>query len=211
VSRHSHPIFARYYIRAARTAERYGGAELRGELLSGLSGEILEVGIGSALSLPYYSPDVRLIAVEPDAFLLGSSARVASNAALDVSLIRATGESLPLRSGSFDACVISLVLCSIEDPSQVLSEMRRVLRPGGIVRFHEHIRSTSPRKAFVQDMIDIVRPRFAGGCRCGRDLLELVRRSGFEIQSQRTFQFQPRLLDWPVSDHAIGSAAARDS
>ena len=102
-------------------------------------GLVLEVGVGSGLNLPLYGPAVtRVVAIDPSPELLRLTSRRTADVVIPVSLLRASAEHLPLADGVFDAIVMTWTLCSIPNPIAALTEMRRVLRPGGRLIFVEH-------------------------------------------------------------------------
>jgi ubiquinone/menaquinone biosynthesis C-methylase UbiE len=110
---------------------------------------------------------------------------------------------------SFDAAVSSLVLCTVPDAGQALAELRRVLRPGGELRFLEHVRSERPRKARVQDWLDRsgVWPRLGGGCHCSRDTVAAIEAGGFRVERMRAFDLGPPWLH--TNPHLLGMARVR--
>jgi ubiquinone/menaquinone biosynthesis C-methylase UbiE len=120
----------------------------------------------------------------------------------------AVAGALPFEGASFDAAVCSLVLCSVPDQAPALAELRRVLRADGELRFLEHVRSTGPRQARVQDLLDRsgAWPRAAGGCHCARDTRTAIERGGFRIERARSFDLGPR---WSlINPHLLGRARA---
>lgn len=131
-----HPLFARLYDRVSALAENTGQREHRRELLAGLSGRVVEVGAGNGLNFPHYPPEVEeVVAVEPEAYLGERSRKAAAGAAVSVRVVDGLAEELPLEDGSVDAGVCSLVLCSVPSQAVALAELRRVVRPGGELRF----------------------------------------------------------------------------
>lgn len=208
-----HPLFARFMARRAIRMERLGQAELRDEQLAGLTGTVVEAGAGSGVSFPHYPATVtEVIAVEPSDYLRGQAASAATQASVPVRVVDGTAERLPATAGSVDAVVVSGVLCSVSDPAAVLAEFRRVLRPGGELRFFEHVRSRRQLLGRLQDAADTVWPRLMGGCHPNRDTLAAIRNSGFAVESCRGLLFppDPRLSVFSVvSPRILGVAAAR--
>ena len=111
-----------------------------------------------------------------------------------------------MEDASIDAAVASLVLCSVTDPSVALQEIRRVLRPGGELRFYEHVLAGDPRLARVQRLADPIWKRFAGGCRLTRNTLETIQAAGFIIDECEQFLFQPCLPAKLAAPHILGRA-----
>src|SRR5437016_1746642 len=164
-----HPIFARMYAHMAERFEAKGNADHRRELLAGASGRIIEVGAGTGLNFGHYPSAVKeVLAVEPEAYLRGRAEQAARTAPVRVSVVDGTADVLPAEDESFDVAVASLVLCSVPDQRTALAEIRRVLRPGGELRFYEHVRAQEPRLARIQRRADIIWPLTAGGCHTAR-------------------------------------------
>ncbi|MDQ3537225.1 MAG: methyltransferase domain-containing protein [Actinomycetota bacterium] len=202
-----HPIFARCYDKLSRGAEQQGAGDHRQEALAGLSGRVVEVGAGNGLNFAYYPATVtEVVAVEPEPHLRGLAERAAAAANVAVRVVDGTAERLPLDSAAFDAGVASLVLCSVADQRQALGELSRVLRPGGQLRFYEHVRSTDARQARMQRAADVVWPRLAGGCHTSHDTVAAIRAAGFQIEAVRGFRFPDTRIFIPASPHAIGRA-----
>ncbi|WP_030544769.1 class I SAM-dependent methyltransferase [Streptomyces albus] len=204
-----HPLFARFYTRLSVLAEKQGEiAAHRTELLSGLSGRVAEIGAGNGLNFAHYPSGVtRVVAVEPEPRLRRLAAAAARNAAVPVDVMPGTAEELPLADGHFDAAVASLVLCSVRDLPRSLAEIRRVLRPGGELRFYEHGRAGRPAADRVQRALDrTVWPVLFGGCHTGRDTLAAIAAAGFEIGPHRRLRVPARGLPMPCSPHVLGTA-----
>ncbi len=163
-------------------------ADLRAETVRGLSGEILEIGFGSGLNLPYYPPQVRrLLAVEPSDTAWKLAREAIEAAPFPVERLGETAESIPLPDASVDAAVSTWTLCTIPDAGRALREVRRVLRPGGIFRFLEHGRSDEPRVARWQDRLTPLQKRLAGGCHINRPIGRLLEGAGFAREEMETF------------------------
>lgn len=203
----AHPIFARLYPWLAAGMEDRGVAEHRDELLGGLSGRVIEVGAGNGLNFAHYPPDVtEVVAVEPEAHLRRLAEQEAARAPVAITAVDGRAEALPAPNAAFDAAVASLVLCSVVDPARAAAELRRVLRPGGQLRFYEHVVADSPRLARVQQLLDHVWPRFTGGCHTSRSTVEVLRTAGFEISQMRRFRFPETSIPSPTAPHVLGWA-----
>ena len=204
----NNPVFARIQARAAAIEERRGGAERRRQLLAGLSGRVVEVGAGSGVSFAHYPAAVaELVAIEPEHHLRDLARQAAAEAATEVRVVDGLAERLPLDDGSADAVVMAGVLCSLPDPEGALGEVRRVLRPGGELRFYEHVRARNPRLAWLQRLLDAtVWPRLFGGCHTTRDTEATIAAAGFAIQARERFSFRPTLLAVPVAPRILGRA-----
>jgi ubiquinone/menaquinone biosynthesis C-methylase UbiE len=124
-----------------------------------------------------------------------------------VRVVAGVADDLPLADDSVDAAVASLVLCSVPDQDGALAELRRVLRPGGELRFYEHvIPNCQPKRTLVQ-VVDRsgLWPRIAGGCHPARDTTAAIARAGFEIQTIERLMFAASRFE-PTIPHIIGTA-----
>ena len=167
----------------------------REQTVGAAEGRVLEIGIGSGLNLPLYRGLVSsVIALEPSAELLSMARSRASAAVVPVSLLDASAEAIPLDTGSVDTVVTTWTLCTIPDISRALSEMRRVLKPGGRLLFVEHGRAPEPGVARWQDRLDPLWSHLAGGCHLNRKMDDLLIQAGFRIDTLRN----PRLPGPPT-------------
>jgi ubiquinone/menaquinone biosynthesis C-methylase UbiE len=157
-------------------------APLREQLVAGVRGRVLEIGVGSGLNLPFYPRDVDvLLGLDPSRALLAMAKRHASWVHFPVELSEGRAEAIPLEDGAVDHVVMSWTLCSVADPGRALAEIRRVLRPGGNLRFVEHGRAPDPGVALWQDRLTPVWRRLAGGCHLNRPIHRLVERAGLRL------------------------------
>jgi SAM-dependent methyltransferase len=202
-----HPIFARMYERVSAQAEGRGVTDHRRRLLRGLAGRVIEVGAGNGLNFSHYPTQVtEVVAVEPESYLRSLAVRAAEAAPVPIVVIDGVADSLTAETGSFDAGVVSLVLCSVPDQAEALSELFRVVRPGGELRFYEHVRSRNPAIARLQQTADsIFWPRVAGGCHMGRDTTAAIETAGFVIEACEGFGFRFAAFD-PPKTHVLGVA-----
>jgi ubiquinone/menaquinone biosynthesis C-methylase UbiE len=204
----SHPLFARVYNRLRPVMDRHGVAEHRRRLLAGTAGRVVEVGAGDGANFALYPDQVTsVIAVEPEPFLRTQAERSATEAATTVDVVNGTADLLPVSDASADVVVASLVLCSVPDQHAALAEAIRVLRPGGELRFYEHVAAEAgTRLARVQKIADAtVWPCLMGGCHVGRDTAATIAAAGFRIEELDHFQFPPDQLS-PASPHVLGRA-----
>jgi ubiquinone/menaquinone biosynthesis C-methylase UbiE len=203
-----HPVFARAFHRLSRLMERDVG-ERRTELLAGLEGRVVEVGAGNGMNFGRYPASVQeVVALEPEPYLRTKAEAAALAAPVRISVRDGVADPLPLDDASFDAAVASLVLCTVPDLPRALRELRRVLKPGGELRFLEHVRSDQPAKARIQHLLDRsgIWPLLAGGCHCSRVTLQALTTSGFEIERVGSFNLGPSWLF--TNPHVFGVARA---
>ncbi|HSE93910.1 MAG TPA: class I SAM-dependent methyltransferase [Methylomirabilota bacterium] len=160
--------------------ERTGLGRWRRWLADGARGRTLDLGCGTGRTLPLFPASVRVVGTDP----VRESLRRARRRAPDVPLVQASAEALPFGDGVFDTVVSSLVFCSVPDPARGLSEVRRVLAPGGTLRMIEHVRSTRRWKARFQDAVQPLWTRIAGGCRPNRETERTVEANGFVIEAE---------------------------
>jgi ubiquinone/menaquinone biosynthesis C-methylase UbiE len=207
MTRVHHPIFARMYRRLAAEYEDKGASEHRDEMLDAVSGRVIEVGAGTGLNFAHYPSSVtEVVAVEPESYLRAAAEDAARTASVPVQVVDGLADALPSGDGAFDAGVASLVLCSVPTPTTALGELFRVIRPGGELRFCEHVRSESPVLARMQRALDVVWPWFGGGCHTSRDTEQAITEAGFVIERIRRFTFRPVVCAAPVAPIVVGTA-----
>jgi ubiquinone/menaquinone biosynthesis C-methylase UbiE len=160
----------------------------RERVISGATGRVLEIGIGSGLNLPLYGNAVEVVVgidISPEMLAMAERA-VATAKPSVIRLLEGTAERLPVDDRSFDTVVVTWALCSIPDPIGALAEARRVLRPGGSLRFVEHGRSPDPSVAKWQDRLTPLWTRCSGGCHLNRKADDLLRATGFRLTTLAT-------------------------
>jgi len=161
----------------------------RRRALESASGDVLEIGFGTGLNLPYYPPGVkRLVAIDSERLLPGRVRRRIQATQLPVEVKRVDAQRpLPFYDHSFDTVVTTLTLCSIEDVGAALGEIRRVLKPEGQYLFFEHGRSDNESIARWQDRLNPIQRVIACGCNLNRPIDRLIRESGFELRTLDRF------------------------
>lgn len=180
-------LAAALYDRAMANLEAAGLAQWRQELLSGLSGRVLEIGAGTGRNLDLYPPAVtELVLTEPDRHMRARLEARTAGTGRSLQVIDAPAEALPFPDGHFDAVVSTLVLCSVQRPRQAAAEMRRVLAPGGRLAAIEHVGAEpASRRARWQAGIEPVWRRVAGNCHLTRDTASTLREAGFDTTGLR--------------------------
>ena len=146
-------------------------------------GDVLELGVGSGLNLPFYDAErvAKVTGVDISRPLLRRARPRAEQAPVPVDLIEASAEELPFVAASFDSVVVTYSLCSMEDPSRAAAEARRVLRPGGDLMFVEHGRAPDRGTRWWQRLLNPFWKHISGGCRLDRDMPAMLRAAGFEL------------------------------
>ncbi len=174
-------LFAITYDRQLAKVERAGLRARRRELVAAASGRLLEIGAGTGANLPHYSVEVEALTLtEPEPAMLRRLQQHAGQTSPAATVLRAPAEDLPFEDDSFDVVISTLVLCGVSDQPRTLRELHRVLRPGGELRFIEHVRSSDARLARHQDRMNVVN-RFLVGCECNRPTLDTISAGGFDV------------------------------
>ena len=164
-------------------------ARLRAGLVPQASGDVLEVGIGPGLNLPFYSGNVNgVYGVDPSIELQRMDRERATVQSVNVEfLCQKAEEALSLKDESIDTIVMTWTLCSVADPAKVLNQMRRVLKPNGRLLFVEHGWSPNHRVAAWQDRLTSIWKNIGGGCHLNRKAAELIQSAGFQIIEVKNF------------------------
>ncbi len=206
LSRFQHPRFARMYERISADSERRGTAGYRDRTLAGLSGRVLEVGAGNGLNFGHYPATVtEVVAIEPEDRLRAVAERAAARAGVPIRVVAGHADDLPSSGGAFDAAVASLVLCSVPDPGRSLAELYRVVKPGGQLRFFEHVRSARAAIGAFQALVTPLWAAAGGGCRLDRDTAAAIAAAGFTIEDLDRVYYRP-LQFIPAHAHILGRA-----
>jgi ubiquinone/menaquinone biosynthesis C-methylase UbiE len=203
---HDHPIFTLLYRGISELGEHASLGTVRSEVLSGAHGRLLIVGSGPGHDLDHLPPAVTsVVAVEPSPSMRAASRpRIGAARArgIEVELVDAVGEHLPLPDDSVDSVLFSYVLCSVESMEQVLAETRRVLHPGGTVCVLEHVRAEPGTWTDrLQRAVSVggMWPFLMGGCHCRRDTRAALADAGFHVESlaERTLVNVP-VVGWTL-------------
>jgi len=166
-------------------------AKLRRELCTGLRGDVIEIGFGSGLNVPFLPAEVTgLWAVEPSAVAHKLATKRVAASPVPVHVAGLDGAQLDAPDARFDAAVSTMTLCTIPDVVGALRELRRVLKPGAEFHFAEHGHAPDERVARRQDQLNGLQRRIAGGCNLNREIAPLLTEAGFEIEAVRNFYLQ---------------------
>jgi len=175
-------VFAAMYDRVMAHTERDGLIERRAALLARATGDVLEIGGGTGANLVHYGDGVSSLTVtEPEPPMVKRLQAHIAERRSGTRLLQAPAEELPFDDDSFDTVVSTLVLCTVQDQPLALSELRRVLKPGGRLLFIEHVRAEDPKLAKWQDRVMPMNRRIAHGCHCNRATLDGIRAAGFDV------------------------------
>ncbi len=180
---------------------------IRARVAASLEGDVLEVGFGSGLNVPHYpAAVVRVCAVDPATIGRKLAAKRVAASSVRVEYVGRDGQVLPLKSASIDHVLVTWTLCSIPDVDRALSEIRRVLRPGGRLHFAEHGRSPDREVAVWQDRLTPLQRRVAGGCHLNRPVDRLLLNAGFKlIRMENYYVTGPRPLGYMFEGVAASS------
>jgi ubiquinone/menaquinone biosynthesis C-methylase UbiE len=174
-------FMAAIYDRFMRDMEALSGAAWRAELLTDVTGDVLEVGAGTGRNLDHYPAGLRLVLSEPDPHMRERLTGRARAVGSDARVTAWPADAIDAPDASFDAVVCTLVLCSVPDVPRALAEMRRVLRPGGRLLFIEHVLSSRPSRAAWQRRLEPAWRLVAGNCHLCRETDTRIAEAGFEI------------------------------
>jgi ubiquinone/menaquinone biosynthesis C-methylase UbiE len=182
-------MFAFFYDKLMDPLEKKWIARVRKRIVSGLEGNVLEIGAGTGANFPYYSKDKmeRLVTLEPNPYMLDQAKHRAKELKLPVEFHQGMAETLPFKDGEFDTVVATLVLCSVSDPQKVFLEARRVCKKGGKIILFEHVRTESKSLAALQDVLTPAWKRLCDGCHLNRDTGRFMKESGIKVVKERKY------------------------
>jgi ubiquinone/menaquinone biosynthesis C-methylase UbiE len=177
-----HRIFAALWDFASRH-ESAAQRQLRQETAGRVHGRVLEIGVGVGANWRYLPAGIEYTGIEPDPFMLARARSHAASSGREMTLQQARAEELPFDDETFDTVLVTLTLCSVDDPSRALAEARRVLKPGGSLVFLEHVR---PAGRFTGRLADGVTPlwrRAFAGCHPNRLTEKEIVGARFELDA----------------------------
>jgi SAM-dependent methyltransferase len=193
IYRFGSPIFDRLFYNRYRRAA-----------LAHATGRLLIVGLGPGADLKFVPPAVTSVAaVEPVAVFRRTASRLAVHHGIAADIVEGTGESIPFPDNSFDSVHIGLVLCSVDDVAATLSEIRRVLKPGGRLVVLEHVRGEGAMGRF-QDLVAKPWSWLAAGCEPNRRTVDAIAAAGFDTTGLRSIPRTP--VPFPCKPHLQGVA-----
>lgn len=178
----------------------------RRRIVEDARGEVLEIGAGTGFNFAFYRDAKRVVAIEPGEALRLRAERRARTAPVPVEVHPGNAHNLEFPDASFDTVIFSLVLCTIPDPARALAEARRVLRPGGEIRFYEHVRAEDAALARRQDRWERPWSVFNQGCHPNRDSVAAIERAGFALKGVERFDQVGRGMPKIVRPHVVGVA-----
>lgn len=172
----------------------------RSELVPLAKGDVFEIGCGGGINQQFYNAAAitSYAGIDPHGGLLEGARAEAEKKGWPADIRQGIGEDIPFPDRFFDSVVCTFTLCSVQDPARVLSELRRILRPGGQALFLEHGRAPDANVAVWQDRIEPVWKRMAGGCHLTRPIGSAFRGAGFEVEpmGQGYLPKAPKFAAW---------------
>ncbi|WNF38537.1 class I SAM-dependent methyltransferase [Bacillaceae bacterium IKA-2] len=178
--------FARYYDAFMKPFEHRYITKWRKELLTHARGKVLEIGAGTGINFPHYRQCEEVVALEPNPFMIEMAEVRRKQATIPITILAGKAEVLPFANEQFDTIVVTLVLCSVDDPKRALAEMKRVLKTNGTLLFIEHVKMKQPILATLQNMLTPVWKRIGDGCHLNRDTEQTIKDAGLNIISVKS-------------------------
>ena len=177
----------------------------RARVAAGLEGEVLEIGFGSGLNIPYYPAGLKRVrAVDPAAAGRQLAAPRAAACAVPINYVGSDAQELPVGDASVDSALSTWTLCTIPDAVQAMAEIHRVLRPGGAFCFVEHGLAPDGKVARLQQLLTPFQRRAFGGCHLDRRIDQLVTAAGLELTRLDTYYMKgPRALGYTFEGVAV--------
>ncbi len=203
-----HPFFSRVlHPRLTAKAKARGEDEYRRRLLEGLSGRVIELGAGDGANFALYPTSVgEVLAVEPENHMRARAEQTARTAPVPIRVVAGLADALPAEDASFDAGIACLVLCSVPEQAVALRELYRVIRPGGELRFFEHVRDERPLLRALQGVADPVWSRLGAGCHLNRETQDAIVAAGFQIERSERLRFRMGAVESIAETHILGTA-----
>ena len=203
-------LYNKYILPALinKACSQIPASKQREKVVPHAKGNVLEIGIGSGLNLPFYDSEKieQLIGIDPSQELWNTTAINPKEIPFEFEFRKAYAEDIPADNSSFDQVLFTFTMCSIPDTSKAFEEIRRVLRPEGKLLFCEHGKAPDKNVARWQDMINPIWKRVGGGCNLNRDIKALIERNGFKIEHMDTMY----IPGWkPASFNYWGAANPR--
>jgi SAM-dependent methyltransferase len=184
---------------------------LRRRVCTGLAGDIVEIGFGSGLNIPFYPAAVSLVAaVEPSDLAWRLAAGRVRAARVPVQRAGLDGQSLPFDDGSYDAALSTWTLCTIPDAAAALGEVRRILKPGGTFHFLEHGLAPDEDVRRWQRRLEPLQKRLLGGCHLTRPIAGLLTAAGFTVTEVDVFYETGTSKVTGAASLGIAAAPGRD-
>lgn len=181
--------FARYYDAFMKPFEHRYITTWRKELLTHARGKVLEIGAGTGINFPHYRQCDEVFALEPNPFMIEKAEVRRKQASIPITILVGKAEKLPFPSEQFDTIVVTLVLCSVDDPKRALAEMKRVLKTNGTILLIEHVKMKQPILATLQTMLTPVWKRIGDGCHLNRNTEQTIRDAGLNIIAVKSHLF----------------------
>ena len=180
----------------------------REKIVPRAEGDVLEIGFGSGLNVPYYDKQKvrKIFGLEPSEGMRKLAADKVADSEIDIEFIDLPGEEIPLDANSVDTVLVTYTLCTIPNVAAALEGMRRVLKPGGVLLYCEHGKTPDAGVLRWQNRLNPAWEKIGGGCNINRDIPALIEDNGFSITSdERMYVPGPRILSY----NFWGSADAR--
>lgn len=182
-------LFASLYDSLMGPLERRWIARVRKNIISGLEGNVLEIGAGTGANFKYYSRNKvsGVTTIEPNPYMIEQAKEKAKECGLPITFHQGVAENMPFQDGEFDTVVATLVLCSVNDPHKVFQEIRRVCKKGGKIILFEHVRTESASLAALQDILTPAWKKLCDGCHLNRDTGRYMKESGITVIKEKHY------------------------
>lgn len=183
--------FAKYYDAFMKPLEHRYMTKWRKEILSNARGKVLEIGAGTGINFPIYRYGRcdEVFALEPNPFMIEKAEVRRKDASIPITILAGKAEKLPFPNEQFDTIVVTLVLCSVDDPKLALAEMKRVLKTAGTILLIEHVKMKQPILATLQNLLNPVWKQICDGCHLNRNTEQSIKDAGLNIITKKSHLF----------------------